>query len=557
MSITTCQKVTLISCSVLCVSLFLPRMLLPRAKKEMEQLQAGPGFHPPGIYQVSNDPEQWGADQVHSMTYIAEVTAKVRSIGQNSKKHNLMAQVIPIYGFGILLYILYIIYKLTYKDKNAKPGHYRTTMSMEKNIGECSTLIISVNINRCNSSDTTTQNTPTRNENRAHSSKISRKTDANAMRMRASYILELFGLQTSLQLGVSVIVILFPYVFLLATDDELQERLLDSERIMARIVSGNTCASGSGRRRRSKSTPTKKEEKLLRQLRQIAQLMQEGRVEAASPEMEAEQVPYSADWEGYPEEIYPEYEGPDYKCELDRLAPDEFVNQPTAEALAERMEQEEEEVVARKLSIVQEEDEEEEEGEDVEEQEEKDEEEEVEEEEEEEEGEEQIAEEEEEEEEEEEAEAEKRLLLVPLASQTATNTQHERLGLQVQNELQRHKGGRKHISFNDSRNVFHYPKEDTYEEEMEKEEEDEDADVDEDDGTEVEEDEEEADEEDPVTEAERLEFSSAGCPNPEEEAEQEEAESLPMIAFAECDSNVHRDIPKEVSGLRMRNRREI
>lgn len=37
MSITTCQKVTLISCSVLCVSLFLPRMLLPRGKKEMEQ----------------------------------------------------------------------------------------------------------------------------------------------------------------------------------------------------------------------------------------------------------------------------------------------------------------------------------------------------------------------------------------------------------------------------------------------------------------------------------------------------------------------------------------
>lgn len=37
MSITTCQKVTLISCSVLCISLFLPRMLLPRGKKETGQ----------------------------------------------------------------------------------------------------------------------------------------------------------------------------------------------------------------------------------------------------------------------------------------------------------------------------------------------------------------------------------------------------------------------------------------------------------------------------------------------------------------------------------------
>lgn len=37
MPITTCQKVTLISCSVLCVSLFLPRILLPTKKKEMGQ----------------------------------------------------------------------------------------------------------------------------------------------------------------------------------------------------------------------------------------------------------------------------------------------------------------------------------------------------------------------------------------------------------------------------------------------------------------------------------------------------------------------------------------
>lgn len=54
----------------------------------------------------------------------------------------------------------------------------------------------------------------------------------------------------------------------------------------------------SGRRRKSKSSTSKKEEKLLKQLRQITQLMQEGRLEAASPEMEAEEVPYSADWEG-------------------------------------------------------------------------------------------------------------------------------------------------------------------------------------------------------------------------------------------------------------------
>ncbi|XP_051919612.1 protein RIC-3 [Hippocampus zosterae] len=487
MSITTCQKVTLISCSVLCVSLFLPRMLLPRAKKEMGQPPVGPGFRPPGMHPVSlaDDPQQWDADLFHSMTYSAEATAKARSIGRG-KKYNLMTQVIPIYGFGILLYILYIIYKLTCKDKNTtKSRQYSTTMSMERNI-----------VSGC-------------------------------------------------------------------VDDELarlQEQLLQSERNLARIVSGNTCASGSGRRRKSKSTPTKKEEKLLRQLKQIANLMQEGRVEGASPEMEAEEVPYSPDWEGFPEETYREYKVPDYKCELDSVASEEPVTQPTAEALAERMEQEEEEVGARKLSTVQEEDEDEkeegEDGEDVYED--------LEEEEEEEE-EEEIAEEEEEQEEEEEAEAEKQLLLVPLTSQATTNTQCERLGLQVHNDLQGQKRGRKHISFNDHRNVFHYPKEDTFEEEVEKEEEEEEAeeeveeneddDVDEDNGTEIEE-EEEADEEDPVTEAERLQFRCTECPNTEEEAEKEETEYLSMLVFAESDSNVIRDFPNEFSGLRMRNRRE-
>jgi len=54
----------------------------------------------------------------------------------------------------------------------------------------------------------------------------------------------------------------------------------------------------SGRRRKSKSSTSKKEEKLLKELREITLLMQEGRFEGASPEMEAEEVPYGAEWEG-------------------------------------------------------------------------------------------------------------------------------------------------------------------------------------------------------------------------------------------------------------------
>lgn len=73
----------------------------------------GPGFYPPVMHQLSlpEDPEQWGVDPSYSMTHGAEAIAKVKGIGRN-KKYNLMAQVIPIYGFGIFLYIFYIIYKV-------------------------------------------------------------------------------------------------------------------------------------------------------------------------------------------------------------------------------------------------------------------------------------------------------------------------------------------------------------------------------------------------------------------------------------------------------------
>lgn len=74
----------------------------------------GPGFYPPVTRQLSLpvDPEGWGMDTSFSMTNGAEaINVKVKGIVRG-KKSNLMAQVIPIYGFGIFLYIFYIIYKV-------------------------------------------------------------------------------------------------------------------------------------------------------------------------------------------------------------------------------------------------------------------------------------------------------------------------------------------------------------------------------------------------------------------------------------------------------------
>ncbi|XP_041843379.1 protein RIC-3 [Melanotaenia boesemani] len=485
MTITTCQKVTLISCSVLCVSLFLPRMLLPRGKKEKGHPEVGPGFYPPVMHQLSGqeDPDQWDVDLSPSLTHTVEAMAKVKSIGRG-KKYNLMAQVIPIYGFGILLYIIYIIYKLTCKGKTNKSGNHST-------------------VTNANMSNT---------------------------------------------------------INCAATDCELarlQERLLQTEMMMERIVSEKAHFSSSGRRRKSKSSISKKEEKLLKQLRQITMLMQEGRLDGASPEMEAEEVPYSADWEGYPEETYPEYDVPHDKCGFETIKQlEELPSQPTAEALAESMEQEEEEIAGRKLSILQEEDEEEENREEDEDDEDEEEEEEVEEIEE---GMEEEEEEEDEEEEEEEAEK-KHLLSLPLS--TAERKQ-ERVGLEVSEELQRPNRGKKKITFSDQKHVFHYPREETFEEdegkEEEVEEEDEETEVEEEeDEEEGEAEEEEEDDDDPLMEAESLQFGSEGSSNPEEEAEEDKEDFMLTSVPVEGGGHIHVGTPKEVgvSGLRMRNRRE-
>uniref|UniRef100_A0A3Q4BP72 Resistance to inhibitors of cholinesterase protein 3 N-terminal domain-containing protein n=1 Tax=Mola mola TaxID=94237 RepID=A0A3Q4BP72_MOLML len=116
MSITTCQKVTLISCSVLCVSLFLPKMLLPSWKKETGRPEVGPGFYPPMMHHQSlpDDPDQWGVEPSYSIAHGAEAMVKMKGIGRG-KKYHLMAQAIPLYGFGIFLYIFYIIYKVIAK----------------------------------------------------------------------------------------------------------------------------------------------------------------------------------------------------------------------------------------------------------------------------------------------------------------------------------------------------------------------------------------------------------------------------------------------------------
>ncbi|XP_061100631.1 protein RIC-3 [Conger conger] len=265
MSMSTFQKVTLVSCLVLCASLLLPKMLLSRGKKEVGQPEAGQGRFPPMMHRQQMPDGQWGAASPYSKAHSADAIAKAKGGGiGGGGKSNLMGQIIPIYGFGILLYILYILFKITSKGKITKPENRFPALKSE-----------------------------------------------NMKRKITDYELT-----------------------------QLQEKLRETEEVMERIVS-----KAGHSPNRIKSVSVEHEEKLLQQLKEITRVMQEGKLiegmDGVSPEMEAEEASYTEDWEGYPEETYPQHEESCSRQNYDTVVlEDPKTDLPTPEELAERMEEE-------------------------------------------------------------------------------------------------------------------------------------------------------------------------------------------------------------------------
>ncbi|XP_041693671.1 protein RIC-3-like [Coregonus clupeaformis] len=127
MSMSTFQKVTLVSCLVLCVALLLPKMLLGGGKKGAQT--EGSGRFPPMVHrQMAPDSQGQraaGSTRAHNTEAIARAKGGGGTGVGTGGKSNLAGQIIPIYGFGILLYILYILFKITSKGKSAVPTEPR------------------------------------------------------------------------------------------------------------------------------------------------------------------------------------------------------------------------------------------------------------------------------------------------------------------------------------------------------------------------------------------------------------------------------------------------
>ncbi|KAL2089036.1 hypothetical protein ACEWY4_015935 [Coilia grayii] len=517
MSITTFQKVTLVTCIVLCISLFLPKMVLREVKKEMMPkagkgiihttsqmcpvisllfpssalisalgsfhhmvtsqhlrqspsrnttlllLAVGPGHYPTGMPRKHRPEglEPWEAEAVYPDTLSSEAIARAKAKAPlwGSKKSNHFGQVVPIYGVGILFYILHIFFKLTRKDKKTK---------------------------KCPSSNS--------------------------------------GLPQNI------------------SEEELarlEDRLTHAEMMINRVLSPQSSRVDSGR---SQCSSRKRESSLLRRLRKFRRSLQEEQRDGMTPEMEAEEVPYTIDWEGYSEETFPQYDEPCGPRKYETIivqAPDP--DKPSAEELAEQMEKEDEEA-ERELGVIAEEDEEEmeedaeeteesrdEDGDDDDVDDDEDEEEEVE-------TEDDLmmkSQEEEEEEEEEDVGEETPCLRQPERAEERSRKMglREFLSLTPADPSARR---RRHITFSDHDDIFTYPREGTI---YEKEEADEDGgeeDYD-DDHEDDDEDEEEEEQEhqgairarsvdvDPLMEAESLRFSMDHSSDPEEEAEPEHA----------------------------------
>ncbi|TWW76084.1 protein RIC-3b isoform X2 [Takifugu flavidus] len=122
MAMSTFQKVTLATCLVLCVALLLPKMLLSRGRKDAAERPDGLGHFPPMVnrQKTPDRAASAGFSRAHNTEAIARAKGAGTGAGAGGKS-NLAGQIIPVYGFGILLYILYILFKITSKGNNKPP----------------------------------------------------------------------------------------------------------------------------------------------------------------------------------------------------------------------------------------------------------------------------------------------------------------------------------------------------------------------------------------------------------------------------------------------------
>ncbi|GCB63991.1 protein RIC-3 isoform X2 [Scyliorhinus torazame] len=253
------HTVALVSCIVLCCSVLFAKVFVSRATKDKPQspedrfspMRQRPMF--------SQHKQQWSAHPHFPGSHQAESVAKAKAGNNGGGNKSFMSQVIPVYGFALFMYVLYILFKISFKGSTFSPKVRK----------------------KC---------TGTR--------------PGNMKRKITDYELA-----------------------------QLQEKLKETEVAMENLVLKMGSESD-----KITSVTTEQEEKLLRHLKDITSVIKKGKfIEGISPEKEAEESPYTEDWEGYPEETYQHYCQSECSCQCDTYPNYSESNELSAEELAERI----------------------------------------------------------------------------------------------------------------------------------------------------------------------------------------------------------------------------
>uniref|UniRef100_W5L7Y4 Resistance to inhibitors of cholinesterase protein 3 N-terminal domain-containing protein n=1 Tax=Astyanax mexicanus TaxID=7994 RepID=W5L7Y4_ASTMX len=120
-------QLALLSVVALCVALLLQRAGVNNSSR--------PAGHFPPMLHRKVAPEPARASGGHfSRAHNPEAIARAKGGTAAGGKSNLAGQIIPVYGFGILLYILYIIFKITSKGKTTQPHENRFPAVRSENL---------------------------------------------------------------------------------------------------------------------------------------------------------------------------------------------------------------------------------------------------------------------------------------------------------------------------------------------------------------------------------------------------------------------------------------
>ncbi|KAM9220969.1 protein RIC-3 isoform 3-T3 [Dugong dugon] len=238
-------------------------------------------------HQVPSDGQTPGARFQRS--HLAEAFAKAKGAGGGtgggSTGRGLMGQIIPIYGLGIFLYILYILFKLS-KGK--------TTAEDRK----CSTATPGSTHRKITNFELAQLQEKLKETEEAMEKLINRVGPNGERQALVTFNIHCLGVFTT--------------------------KWLDCLIFLSR----------------AQTVTSDQEKRLLHQLREITRVMKEGKfVDRPTPEKEAEEAPYMEDWEGYPEETYPVYDLSDcIKHRQETILVDyPDPKEPSAEEIAERM----------------------------------------------------------------------------------------------------------------------------------------------------------------------------------------------------------------------------